>query len=129
MHLSSDLTPLKHELFFSNYFSSPEFLKCFIKERKIWAIANLNKKHSRKCAIPLEKEIKKEQGCGFSKEFLDSTNSVVVSTWFDNKQVLIVSNFAGKESTDLCERYERTEKKKIDVEWLNFVAVYNNSHF
>ena len=105
-HLSSDLTSLKHELFFNNYFSSPETLKFLVKERKIWAVANLNKKCSRKCAIPLEKETKKT-GCGFSKEFVDSTNSVVVTTWY--KQVLTVSNFAGKEPSDF-------NRKKIYVE-------------
>ena len=45
------------------------------------------------------------------KKFVDSTNSVVVTAWFDNKQVLTVSNFAGKEPTNLCKRYERTVKK------------------
>ena len=48
-----------------------------------------------------------------------------MTSWFDNKKVLTVSNFAGKEPTDFCKRYERTEKKKIDVEWPNSVAVYN----
>ena len=48
-----------------------------------------------------------------------------MTSWFDNKKVLTVSNFAGKEPTDLCKRNERTEKKKTDVEWPNSVAVYN----
>ena len=91
---------------FSTIIFHHQRLKFLVKERKIWAAANLNKNYSRKYAIPLEKETKKT-GCGFSKEFVDSTNSVVVTTWY--KQVLTVSNFAGKEPSDF-------NRKKIYVE-------------
>ena len=47
-----------------------------------------------------------------------------MTAWFDNKQVLTVSNFTGREPTNLCKRYERTVKK-IDVERPNSVAVYS----
>ena len=124
LRLTSDLDPFKHEVFFDNYFSSPELLKYLKQEKKIWAVSTLNGKRARQCPISTEKEMKKN-GRGFSQQFVDTSGSVVVTTWYDNKRVLTVSNYAGKEPLGICKRYDRAAKKKIDVERPFSVEVYN----
>ena len=73
------------------------------QENKIWAAATLNTKRYLRCPIPKEKEMKKN-GRGFCQEFVDKMESIVVTEWFDNKRVLTVSNYIGKEPLDACKR-------------------------
>lgn len=124
LRLSAELEPLKHELFFDNYFSSPELIRFLAQEKKIWTVATLNMKRSRNCPILSEKEMGKK-GRGWSQEVVDTTDTVVVTAWFDNKRVLTISNFAGKEPVDTCKRFDRKERKKIDVDRTKSVAIYN----
>ena len=67
------------------------------QEKKIWAVATLNTKQSRRCPIPTaEKEMKKNVH-GFCQELVDKKESIVVTAWFNNKRVLTISNYIGKE--------------------------------
>ena len=50
---------------------------------------------------------------------------MVITTWTDNKPVLMLSNFVGKEPMDQCKRFDRKEKKHIKVERPAAVAIYN----
>jgi len=58
-------------------------------------------------------------------EFVDDKSEVVITAWLDNKPVLMLSNYLGKEPTDQCSRYDRKNKEKIDVPRPAAVAVYN----
>ena len=82
LRLSAELEPLKHELFFDNYFSSPELIRFLAPEKKILTVATLNMKRSRNCPILSEKEMGKK-GRGWSQEVVDTTDTVVVIAWFD----------------------------------------------
>ena len=112
LRLTSGLDHFKHEMYFDNYFSSPELLRYLKEEKKIWAVATLKAQRSRKCPIPSEKAMQKK-GRGFSQEVVDTTGSVVVTAWYDNKRVLTVSNYAGKEPLSICKRYDRKAKKNM----------------
>ena len=124
MRLIDKLHPLKHELFFDNYFASPELMHYLKKEKAIWAVSTLNKKRSRKCHIPTEKEMK-EGGRGTSEEFVDSSGSIVVAAWYDNKEVLTLSNYVGKDTIGKCNHYDKSQKKRIVIDRPNSVAIYN----
>ena len=123
LRLSAELEPLKHKLFFDNYFSSPELIRFLAQEKKIWTVATLNMKRSRNCPILSKKEMGKK-GHGWAQEVVNTTDTVVVTAWFDNKRVLTISNFAGKEPVDTCKRFDRKERKKIDVDHTKSVAIY-----
>ena len=122
LRLSNDLNQFQHELFFENYFSSPESMRYLKQEKKIWAVATLNTERSRQCLIPTEKEMNDR---GFCQEFVDKKKSIVFTACFDNKRVLTISIYIGKEPLHACKRYDKTSKKKIDIERLHSVAVYN----
>ena len=124
LRLSENLEPRKHQLFFDNYFASPELVDYLGNTKKIWALSTLNSNRSRGCPIPTEKEMKKS-GRGHTEEIVDSDEKVVVTAWHDNKRVLMLSNYIGKDPVDTCQRFDRKAKKKIDVERPAAVRVYN----
>ena len=64
--------------------------------------------------LPSEKDLKKLRSSS-SKENLDKDNSLVVTSWFDNKRVLIIPNFTGKEPLGECVRFDHTVKKKKNI--------------
>ena len=63
-------------------------------------MAMLNSKRSRGCPVKSDSHIKK-LGHGHIEEFIDTTKSIVVTAWFNNKQVLTVSNYPTTLEKDL----------------------------
>ena len=124
LRLSADLSPNKHQLFFDNYFASPE-LMTYLGTKKIWSLSTLNPNRSRSCPIAKESVMRKS-GRGHMEEFVDSSNKIVVAAWYDNKCVLTLSNYVGKEPVDTCKRLDKKQKKKIEVLRPASVKVYNS---
>lgn len=114
----------KHKLFFDNFFSSPELME-YLASQGFWALATLNPNRSRKCPLPKEKELKKF-GRGASTQNVNKGGSVVVTSWYDSKRVLMISNFVGKMPVGKCTRYIRKEKATASVERPAAVELYNN---
>nr|XP_004209154.1 piggyBac transposable element-derived protein 2-like [Hydra vulgaris] len=111
LRLSNSLLPFKHTLYFDNYFASPELMIFLRTNYKVWALSTLNPNRSRNCPILSEKEMRK-LGRGYIKEFVDTNNKIVVASWFDNKRVLTLSNYIGKNPVGTCKRYDAKQKKK-----------------
>ena len=59
------------------------------------------------------------------KEIVDSEKKVVVTAWHDNKRVLMLSNYIGKDPVDTCQRFGRKAEKKIDIDRPASVKFYN----
>ena len=57
----------------------------------------------------------KKKGRGTSAEYIDKGNSVVISAWYDSRQVLIISNFLGVEPQDKASHFDKKAKKVIQV--------------
>ena len=93
LRLTRDLQPGKHYAFFDNLFASPD-LMMELKTQGIFAIGTLRANRTRGCDFPKENEMKK-LGRGSSEEYTDEKNGVVISSWYDNRLVLMVSNFMG----------------------------------
>ena len=74
-------------------------------------MVTLNSKGSRGCPIKSDSQMKK-LGRGHIEEFSDTTKSIVVTTWFDNKRVLTISNYIGKSPVGECSRFDKKEKKE-----------------
>ena len=114
----------KHKLFFDN-FSSPELMQ-YLANKGFWALVSLNVVRSRKCPLPNEKELKK---CGrrASTQNVNKDKSVVVTSWYDSKRVLMISNFVGKEPVGKCTRYIRKECPAAVELYNNFMAGVDKS--
>ena len=123
MRINHELPPDRHFLFFDNYFSSLELLS-YLKKQGLWVFSTLNKKRSRDCPIATHSELKRD-GRGAMKEIPDSKNQLVVTSWFDNKSVLMLSNYVGINLTYKCKRYDRKQKKNIDVDRPAATVIYN----
>ena len=75
----------------------------------------MNQNCSRQCPLPSAKDLKKI-GQRSSKKNLDKDNSLVAKSWFDNKQVLLISNFIGKEPLEQCAaRFDHILKRKKNI--------------
>jgi hypothetical protein len=57
---------------------------------------------------------------------VNKERSVVVTSWYDSKRVLMISNFIGKEPVGECTRYICKEKATESVERPASVELYNN---
>ena len=124
LRLIQKLEEDKHKVFFDNFFSSPELME-YLARKGFWALATLNANRSRKCPLPSESELKKS-GRGSSAQNVNKERSVVVTSWYDSRRVLMISNFIGKEPVGECTRYIRKEKATASVERPASVELYNN---
>ena len=123
LRLANKLEADQHVLFFDNYFCSPE-LMAYLQRHGMKAVATLNRNRSRDCPLPSKRELTKA-GRGAITEVVDSTGRIVVTSWNDNKPVLMLSNVVGKEPTDTCKRFDRKKKEIIEVPRPASVAIYN----
>ena len=96
----------------------------YLNRKDVWVVSTLDHKRSRKCPLPSKKE-RNKLAQGTIIEVTDQKKQVVITTWTDNKPVLMLSNFVGKEPVDQCKRFDRKEKKHIKVERPAAVAIYN----
>ena len=115
---------MMHKLFFDKLFCSPEIVT-YLHPQGIWAIGTLNVQRSRKCPIPSEKDLKKG-GRGATAEIKSSNKPLVVTSWYDNKRVTLISNFVGKNNVDQCTRFDRKERSNIKVQRPTAVRIYNS---
>ena len=59
------------------------------------------------------------------EEVVDTEKEIVTCAWFDNRQVMTVSNFAGVDPTNECKRFDRKKKEIVTVPQPHVVAIYN----
>ena len=86
----------------------------YLKSKGIYAVATLRSDRSRGCPIPAEKEMKKEgRGCIF--QFTDTKAGLVLCCWYDNRRVITISNFLGKDPISEANHFDRVKKQKISV--------------
>ncbi len=85
-------------------------VKVDLASKGFWALATLNVNRSRKCPLLKETELKKGQR-GASTINVNKEKSVVVTSSYHSKRVLMISCFVGK-----CTQYIRKEKGTASVE-------------
>lgn len=71
-----------------------------------------------------EKELKKE-GRGSMDSFI-SDDGILIVKWFDNKEVIVGSNHYGTQPTTVVKRWDKKEKKYVDVTRPFVIQAYNN---
>ena len=122
LRLVEKLEEDNHKLFFDNFFSSPELVQ-YLSSKGIWALGTLNVNRSRNCLLPSEKDL---SGRGSSEESMNDKKSVVVTSWYDNKRVLMISNFVGKQPVGKCTRYDKKKREKVSIARPAAVDLYNS---
>ena len=71
-----------------------------------------------------ERDLKKK-GRGTIEESVDSSKNLVVVSWYDNRRVLAISNFVGKEPVEECKRYDKNQKETVHLPRPACVGIYN----
>ena len=73
-----------------------------------------------------DKELK-AKGRGSVDYCVQQKDNIVAVKWFDNRFVFIVSTYVGVEPMMTIERYDRKEKKYVEVQCPQIVNEYNNN--
>jgi len=124
MQLSERINVPNCTLFFDNYFST-FWLFEWLKNRNIYAAGTIRVDRFMKPPFTTDKEIKKHHSRGYMENLICNTSGVVLSKWYDNSSVVLASNFCGIGQVDQCRRYDKKNKKYVDVQRPEVVARYN----
>ena len=54
----------------------------------------------------------KKLGQDHIEEFINTTKSIVVAAWFDNKRVLTISNHIGERPVGECSRFDKKQQQQ-----------------
>ena len=82
------------------------------------------KDRTRVCPLPTESVMRKV-GRGTMCEFVEKKAGLVICTWYDNRRVITIFNFLAKDSISQANRFDRKNRKLIQVPRPASVDVYN----
>lgn len=116
---------MNYRLYFDNYFTSIPLLGYLAKEG-ILSLGTIRRNRIPNSKLPDEKLFKK-QPRGASVEYVANVNSVDISvtSWRDNKIVNLASTFAGDIPKSTVRRYDKSNKRYIDIDRPFVVGEYN----
>lgn len=124
MHLCQRIVSKNHRLYFDNYFSSYQLFQ-YLAMKSIFAVGTV--RLNRFCNPPLPTDsVMKREGRGSAKTVV-SKDGIIITKWFDNKAVLVASNFIGQGTSDTCRRWDKAEKRYIEVSRPECIKLYNDN--
>ena len=122
-----------HIIYFDNFYTTLPLI-VYLYSRGIYSLGTLRSNRIANCKLPTDEEVKKEPR-GYSTEYVGSCHGVELSTtlWKDNKCVRLASTYVGIQPFKDVEhstrkkvsRYDRAQKKSIEVECPNIIHEYN----
>lgn len=107
-----------------NWFNSYH-LQCRLKLTGVLGIGTVRSNRLAKCEMMCDKSMK-IKGRGTFDSKVDVVNNIVVTKWYDNKFVHIVSNYKGPLPTENVKRWSVVEKNKVDVVRPAAIGEYNS---
>lgn len=125
MHLSDRIKAKGHKLFFDNYFSTYQIFEV-LKARNIFATGTIRIDRFAKPPLISDKDLKKKAR-GFSDLVTSRDDAVTCVKWYDNKPVVLASNFVGIGKEDTVQRWDKCQKKFLSVKRPEIVRQYNHS--
>lgn len=124
LHLAENISP-GSELYIDNWFVTYHLIQA-LKLKKIFAAGTAQVgRFSNPPFMPLAEM--QAKGRGTMQEVVSSDKDVVMTRWFDNKPVNMVSNFIGVGNPDTATRWDKNEKKFIDIDRPEVIRLYNCS--
>ncbi|KAL1447732.1 hypothetical protein MTO96_044227 [Rhipicephalus appendiculatus] len=113
-----------HKVAADNFFSSLELAEELAKTG-LGFIGTLRNNRLRDCHLKTESDLKKE-GRGAFDYVVNTVKDLVVVRWYDNRSVTLVSNYASTEPVRTVRRWNKKEKKFVQVQQPATVATYNS---
>ncbi|XP_040073998.1 piggyBac transposable element-derived protein 2-like [Ixodes scapularis] len=116
---------LGHLLYFDNWFTSLKLLVT-LAQRGIYALGTVRANRLQGCKMATDTELRK-RGRGSAEEYeaVVDNQKVIVVKWYDNRSVTTASTFAGAQPVTTVMRWDRREKKSVQVECPSAVVTYN----
>jgi len=116
---------MNHKVYYDNWFSSVNVL-VELEKMGIQSLGTVRPNRLPGCSFINDKEMKR-QGRGTVEEKVSSVEGVeiIALKWYDNKPVHLVSSFAGAYPTSTVQRWDRKEKKSIQVQCPSAIMIYN----
>lgn len=109
-----------------NFFMSPELTHILREEYGIFSLGTIRTNRLRGCQalLPTDQQLKRKKR-GSSAQVVCNKNKLAVVKWHDNKVVTLISSYIDSHPIETIKRYDKDEKKKIDVECPQIVKHYN----
>lgn len=131
LKLCEQLKKNRHILYFDNFFTSYNLLNA-LQDQKIYAAGTARVNRFANPPLIPDKHLRNMgRGASFevtgSTEYEGRTNQIGIIKWFDNKGVVLASNFLTSGNTDEVNRWDKKEKKYITLERPEIVKLYNKS--
>ena len=118
-------TGCSHLIYFDNFFNFPE-LMLKLSELGFKSCGTLRKDRLR--GFPLEKDsVLRKKGRGSYVCLEDKKSKLQIVQWFDNKSVVMSSNFLSIEPIRKVKRWDKTKKCFVEVNCPDIVYQYNQS--
>jgi len=124
LNLTQHLSANRHFLYFDNFFSSYNLFYALSK-RKIYAAGTVRTNRFGNPPIISDKEILK-LGRGTTYE-ITSPLGIGLVKWCDNKPIVMASNFITSGTPDVVKRWDKKNKRYIEVERPEIIKLYNKS--
>lgn len=96
-----------------NWFNSHS-LQCKLKFCGILSIGTVRSNRISRCVLENDKTLK-SKGRGTHDSQVDTVNNIVVTKWYDNKVVRVISNYQGPLPINQVKRWSVTDKKYINI--------------
>ena len=116
---------IDYRLFFDNWFCTLD-LCIMLKRIGILSTATIRKDRMEGCDLLSENEMQKI-GRGTHRYKCDLNSGLIVVRWYDNKCVNVCSNYANPEPFSPVKRWDRFNKKHININCPDVVKDYNKS--
>ena len=111
------------QVYFDNWFSSTSLLLA-LKQNGYLASATTRVDRTKKSPLFTSKDLRK-QGRGSHCYCTDTNTGISMTKWFGNKFVQQISKFCNPEEVSKVKRWNRKEKKYIDINFPSAVVIYN----
>ena len=123
----SQTLPEGCKLYFDRFFTSLSLLDV-LSDKNIKATGTIMKNRIPKSVkIPTQKDLKNRGASQCSVRHDPAKGPVGITTWLDNKPVVLASNHEGIHPEDECKRWSKKDRKFISVSRPAVVRLYNKS--
>lgn len=119
---------INHIIYFDNFYTSIPLLY-YLKKQGIYALGTIQRNRlGKNCKLPAQKDFMKDSiSRGSYEEQVADYEGVDISVtcWKDNKMVTLASTYVGAEPVDSVNRYDKKEKKTINIVCPKIIKDYN----
>ncbi|KAL7396481.1 hypothetical protein ABVT39_006460 [Epinephelus coioides] len=119
------ITEANHKLYFDNYFTKYNLLE-LLAERKIHAAGTARVSRFARPPLQSDKEMAKKPR-GSCDEVVSCDGKVALVKWYDNRPVLMASNFVGVGRMDEVQRWDKKKAQFVMVSRPEVVKLYNEA--